>query len=407
MRASRLALLVAIFATSTLGLLKGDVPGVATGTWQPAAPMTSPRGGAATVLLDGGSVVVTGGSDASGSLASVEVFDGTQFSGAPPMSVARTGHAAVLLHDGRVLVVGGKSEHAATPDTPASAEALAAAEAFSADTWTAVGSLTDARWGHTATVLDDGRVLIAGGENALGPVSSVEILDPATGEFTIAGTLASARTGAAAARLADGRVLVAGGFDGTNVLSSIDVFTPSTGTVASLGSLDVPRAGLSATTLLDGKVLFFGGFDGSHELATSVVFDPVTGTLTPGATSAVARRDHQAFLLPNNNAVLIVGGVSSDATLPRHASSELVLHGSVVVQERPHVADVAQPASRVLLEAAREQPSQRRGPRLTSGSSLAMAAIVSFRSSPPEPRTSHDQPWNDLDRGSDALHPAG
>ena len=75
MRASRLALLVAIFATSTLGLLKGDVPGVLTGTWQPVTPMTSPRGGAATALLDGGSVVVTGGSDASGSLASVEVFE--------------------------------------------------------------------------------------------------------------------------------------------------------------------------------------------------------------------------------------------------------------------------------------------------------------------------------------------
>jgi len=204
MRASRLALLVAIFATSTLGLLKGDVPGVLTGTWQPVTPMTSPRGGAATALLDGGSVVVTGGSDASGSLASVEVFDGTQFSAAPPMNVARTGHAAVLLEDGRVLVVGGKSEHAATAETSASADALAAAEVFASDTWTAVGPLTDARWGHTATVLDDGRVLVAGGENALGPVTSVEIFDPATGQFAVAGTLSSPRTGHAAARLSDG-----------------------------------------------------------------------------------------------------------------------------------------------------------------------------------------------------------
>ena len=268
-------------------------------------------------------MLVSGGSDASGANNSVELFgaDGT-FTPAEPMTQARTDHASVALPDGRVLVIGGRLEVPAMGGAPASSTILADSEIFSAGAWTPVGSLNGARWGHTATVLDDGRVVIAGGENAIGPVASVEIFDPASGQFTVAGTLSSPRKGHAAARLADGQVLLAGGFDGTSVLSSIDVFTPATGIVSTLGALDTPRAGLSATTLLDGRVLFFGGFDGTDELATSVVFDPTTNSLSPGATGAVTRRNHQAFLLPRNNAVLLVGGIAANTAL---TSTELYL----------------------------------------------------------------------------------
>src|SRR4029079_18972027 len=112
-------------------------------------------------------------------------------------------------------------------------------------------------------------------------------------------------------------------FSGDAVLSSIDVFDPETDSISQLGlSLGTARAGLSATTLLDGKVLFFGGNDGSNDLATSEVFNPAAGTITAGASAPVARRDHSAFLLPNNNAVLIVGGATADGA---SASAELYI----------------------------------------------------------------------------------
>jgi hypothetical protein len=163
---------------------------------------------------------------------------------------------------------------------------------------------------------------VAGGENESGPVASIEVFDPVSGEFTLAGTLSAPRTGHAAARLQDGRVLIAGGFDGQNALASIDIYDPSSGTVADGGTLTVARAGLSATTLLDGRVLLFGGFDGEQELASAEVFDPATGLSSVTGAASAPRRDHQAFLLPANNSVLVVGGISSGAP---SASAELYL----------------------------------------------------------------------------------
>ena len=117
-------------------------------------------------------------------------------------------------------------------------------------------------------------MLVAGGENATGPVATVETFDPATGQWTVAGTMTSPRTGHAAARLADGRVLLAGGFSGDAVLTSIDVFDPANGTITAGPALSVARAGLSATALLDGKVLFIGGNDGLNDLASAELFNP-------------------------------------------------------------------------------------------------------------------------------------
>jgi hypothetical protein len=139
----------------------------------------------------------------------------------------------------------------------------------------------------------------------------------------VIGTLATARKGHAAARLSDGRVLIAGGFTGAAVLGSTELFDPATNAITAGPALNVARAGLSATTLMDGKVLFFGGNDGVNDLASAEIYTPETQSIWPSATgAAIARRDHQAFLLPNNNAVLFVGGVSDDAAA---ASAELYL----------------------------------------------------------------------------------
>jgi Galactose oxidase, central domain/Divergent InlB B-repeat domain len=290
-----------VLAASSYGPLLGTIPAGDTGQWRTAGSLSEPRSGAASVLLSDGAVLVTGGSGPEGSVATADVFGPTgDFSVVAAMRVPRAGHASVVLSDGSVLVVGGRNGD----------EAIATAERFADGTWTDTEFLTDARWGHTATLLDDGRVLVAGGENGLGSVSSVEVFDPLTNAFSVVGTMTAPRKGHAAARLADGRVIIAGGFGSSAVLASIDVYDPTTDSVTPIATLNVARAGLSATTLIDGRVLFVGGNDGVDDLSSVELFNPVTGTVSLGASASVARRDHQAFLLPNNNSVLIVGGVT-------------------------------------------------------------------------------------------------
>ncbi|HZI88660.1 MAG TPA: kelch repeat-containing protein, partial [Pyrinomonadaceae bacterium] len=103
------------------------------------------------------------------------------------------------------------------------------------------------RRGHTATSLSDGRVLIAGGENAAGQLSESEIFDPTSGTFSSGGSMTAARADHAAVRLADGRVLITGGRNGSGTLGTSEIFDPATGTFSSGPAMNVVRAGHSAT----------------------------------------------------------------------------------------------------------------------------------------------------------------
>src|SRR5262249_6464354 len=143
-------------------------------------------------------------------LASVELYDpaaGT-WSPGPVLATARSGHSATVLADGRVLVAGGVGARGA---------ALKAAELFdpARGQWSATGSMVDARVGHQAVRLADGRVLVTGGELRTGGATRAlaycELFDPATGSWTPTGSLGTARKGHQATLLPDGRVLVTGG----------------------------------------------------------------------------------------------------------------------------------------------------------------------------------------------------
>jgi len=173
--------------------------------------------------------------------------------------------------------------------------------------------MDSAREGQTATLLGDGEVLIAGGSDLSGSLSTAELYDSKTGTFRSTGDMTTPRKWAKATLLSDGRVLVAGGFSGSIPVASAELYDPTAGTFSPTGSMTTLRMpdSYTATLLQDGRVLIVGGQSyGTATLATSELYDPTTGTFRPTGSMATARGAHTATLLYDGR-VLIEGGVSS------------------------------------------------------------------------------------------------
>ena len=177
-------------------------------------------------------------------------------------------------------------------------------------TWAPIADLNQPRAEHTATLLANGTVLIAGGRDAAGqPLASAEIYDPATGAYTLlASPLPAPVWGHTATRLDDGTVLIAGGQRGARYRRAAQLFDPASDTFAALTPMSTPRGRHTATLLRDGRVLLVGGTDGVEPLASLEIYDPTTRTFSPAPSAlAVARQDHTATLLPDGR-VLVAGG---------------------------------------------------------------------------------------------------
>ncbi len=288
---------------------------VAPGAFTAAGSMSSPRSVPTATLLTDNSVLIAGG-NSGGSLATADRYSAGVHTPTGVMSIGRYSHAATRLPDGTVLITGGYDS--------VSGLALDTAEIYdpTTGTFSPTGTMTAARQDHTATLLSNGLVLVAGGTDGVS-IKGAELFDPGTGLFTALTGVngwepTRNRATHTATLLVDGRVLLAGGYRGA-VWGTADVYDPIANTFTAVGDLGQIRWGHTATLLPDGKVLIAGGRNGLETigavLAGAELFDPVANTFTAVSTPMISTREwHAASLLPDGR-VLIVGG-DRDQTVP-------------------------------------------------------------------------------------------
>ena len=289
------------------------------GSFMAATPMITARGQHTATLLANGKVLIAGGRSERSSLtalASAEIYDPSNGAFTPTslMSMQRADHSATLLLNGKVLIAGGR--------TPSDAPFLVnTAELYDPATgaFTPTSSMTAPRGKHTATLLPDGKVLLVGGETA--SPTTADLYDPANAQFTAVQLAAVAGIGASAVLLTNGQVLVVGGrnpvFGGDYLVTNAQQIDPIAGTSTVKAALVFAREEPTATLLSNGKVLVVGGTGLGRYITRAELYDPATDTFSVTGGELTARVLHRATLL-NDGRVLIAGSLFVSSTPPLH-----------------------------------------------------------------------------------------
>jgi hypothetical protein len=224
----------------------------------------------------------------------------------------------------------------------------------STGTFQPAGGMAVSRFWHTATLLNDGSVLMAGGETSSDITATCELYNPSTRRFAATGSMNVPRALHTATLMPDGRVLIVGGItrdSGNNIrpVASAEIYNPSTGAfTATYGQSGHPLARRTATLIDDGTVLLTGGNSGPPTQGTESLagfpyaetFDPATETFRPTADMAFGRTLHSATRL-SNGAVLVCGGTdgkepSCETYVP--ATRNFVAGHDMVTSRRGHTA---------------------------------------------------------------------
>lgn len=225
-----------------------------------------------------------------------------QWQGVNPMNSVRTAHVSVVLDNTKLLVAGGYDL----------SNQLKSAEVFDflSGTWTNTQTLMSSE--HTtgaACLLNDGSVLVSGGYNGSLNLDVCEKYVPSTDTWSAVASLNAARSEHSLTKLQDGKILAVGGYNGTVNLASCELYDPANNTWTNAASLSTGRSAHTATLLNDGRVLAAGGFnpDAGFQVITTEIYDPVNDSWTTGPNMAFGRNQHAASLLSNGK-VLISGG---------------------------------------------------------------------------------------------------
>lgn len=258
-------------------------------------------------------ILFAGGVTKKRTLASAELFEPNQgpsgsFVATGSMTIARVGHTATVLTNGRVLIAGGGSKMFGARKIFASAELYNPSKGR----FTNTGAMLEECTGHTATLLANGKVLVAGGDDGTTSLSTAELYDPATAKFTETGAINFPRDRCTATSLANGNVLIAGGIQlqpdgGGGVLDSAELYNPATGSFSLTGTMTSARENHTATLLPDGRVLITGGVSNDVVLDTAELYDPTTGEFSAAGNMTTTRYGHLAAVLGDGD-VLIAGG---------------------------------------------------------------------------------------------------
>lgn len=321
--------LVAGGSDATNTFTTAEVYDPATDQWSATGVMTgSPpnRDRHTATLLSPTKVMVVGGLNGMGVNNTSSIYNASTntWSAGPNMSKYRYGHTATTLNDGRVLVVGGygagtyhKSAEIYNPVT---------------NSWSSVANMTFARYGHSATLLDDGRVLIVGGTSGtyLASVGSSEIYNPTTGTWSTGPQLNTARYAHLATKLVDKCVLVVGGVDTSQNVPGAERYCPNKVGFEAIAGNAAKRVEPTMVTLSDNRVLVAGGRGtAGNVLSNADIYDPVTNTWQSTDMLQTARSQHVAVRL-NGDRVLMIGGTgASSNTLANVEISRLAIDGNL------------------------------------------------------------------------------
>ncbi|AGC45330.1 hypothetical protein MYSTI_04029 [Myxococcus stipitatus DSM 14675] len=224
------------------------------------------------------------------------------------LSTGRDLHTATRLESGKVLIAGGRNS--ATP--------LTSVELYdpASNSWSPIKALSNGRFGHAAVLLPNDYVLVTGG---VGAYVNAEMYEPASDTWYFAGIMSGSRSGHTMTLLSSGKVLVTGGTDGTDAVATVEVFDPLANLWSNANPMGTARTNHSATLLPSGKVLVTGGTKGAASLNSAEVYDPATGAWTPAAAMATLHGLHVATLLSSGKVLVSGGGQAPNGV----ASSEL------------------------------------------------------------------------------------